>query len=91
MIKERFTNISCLLISCSYKRTTTNGNSVYSIIVLMRDVVSKRYKVIHGTSQDYTCYGLSNKKVNCYTPAKIYVDFYVTDKNKAVFTEIKEA
>lgn len=62
MIKERFTNIRCLLISCTYKRTTTNGNSVYSIIVLMRDVVSKRYKVIHGTSQDYTCYGLSNKK-----------------------------
>lgn len=91
MVKERFTNIPCLLISCTYKRTTTNGNSVYNIIVLMRDVVSKRYKVIHGTSQDYTCYGLSNKRENCYTPAKICVDFYVTDKNKAVFTEIKEA
>lgn len=90
MIKEKYTNIICLLISCTYKRTTTNGNSVYNIIILMRDVVSKHYKVIHGTSQDYTCYGLSNKKVNCYTPAKIYADFYVTDKNKAVFTELKE-
>lgn len=90
MVKERYTNIICLLISCTYKHTTTNGNSVYSIIVLMRDIVSKRYKVIHGTSQDYSCYGLSNKKVNCYTPAKIYADFYVTDKNKAVFTELKE-
>ena len=90
MVKKRSPNIICLLISCTYKRTTTNGNSVYSIIVLMRDIVSKRYKVIHGTSQDYTCYGLSNKKVNCYTPAKIYADFYVTDKNKAVFTELKE-
>lgn len=90
MIKEQFTNIRCLLVSCTYKRTTTNGNSVYNVIVLMRDLVTKNYKVIHGTSQAYNCNGMSNKRYNYYTPIKIFADFYITDKNKAVFTELKE-
>lgn len=89
MIKERYTNIVCLLISCTYKRTTTNGNSIYNIIILMRDIVNKEYKVYNGVLKNgLPSSTLKTDTENGYTPKKVQVNFYITDKNKVVFTDV---
>lgn len=89
MIKEHFSSIPCLLISCEYKGSTRNGNSVYNIIVLMRDIVNKEYKVYNGVLKNMLPSStLKTDTENGYTPKKVQVNFYITDKNKVVFTDV---
>lgn len=90
MVKERFTNIPCLLISCKYKGSTHNGNSTYNITILTRDIINKEYKVYSGVLKNMLpSTTLKTDGDNGYTPKKVQIDFYITNKNKVVFTELK--
>lgn len=89
MIKEKYILVRCKLISCIYAGNDKNGNGRYKLIVVSKNI-NILNKVYSGICKDSNASSYKNDSGNGYYIRDIFISFYITDKNKVVFTEIGE-
>lgn len=89
MIKEKYNKIRALLVSCKYAENDSNGNSRFEIIIIAKYPTILN-KVFSGICKDSHARFYKNDNINSYSIQNVTVSFYITYKNKVIFTEIGE-